>query len=88
MSTRILSFEQLCLEADPDMVRKSRTPWIYEFSNGRLFNREANPYPILAEKAIIGTLPTFRAEEESQVPYFAENVVGGTIQLWPVDSTE
>lgn len=35
--TRILSWLQLCLESDPDFRRKSLRPWIYEFSNGRLF---------------------------------------------------
>lgn len=84
MSTRILSFEQLCLEADPDMVRKSRTPWIYEFSNGRLFNRSPNPYPVIVESASFGTLPTFEVGETSQVPYMAENVIGGTMELFTV----
>jgi hypothetical protein len=35
--TRILSWEQMCLEADPDFRRLSLRPWVYEFSNGRLF---------------------------------------------------
>lgn len=40
--TRILSWEQMCIEADPDFLRLSLRPWVYEFSNGRLFI-EANP---------------------------------------------
>jgi hypothetical protein len=35
--TRILSWEQMCIEADPDFLRLSLRPWVYEFSNGRLF---------------------------------------------------
>ena len=35
--TRILSWLQLCLENDSDFRRKSLRPWIYSFSNGRLF---------------------------------------------------
>lgn len=35
--TRILSWEQMCLEADPNFRQRSLRPWIYEFSNGRLF---------------------------------------------------
>jgi hypothetical protein len=27
----------MCLEADPDFRRLSLRPWIYEFSNGRMF---------------------------------------------------
>lgn len=36
-STRILSWLQLCLESDPSFRRLSQRPWIFEFSNGRLF---------------------------------------------------
>lgn len=35
--TRILSWLQMCMESDPDFRRLSLRPWIYEFSNGRLF---------------------------------------------------
>lgn len=35
--TRILSWLQMCLEADPSFRRLSLRPWTYEFSNGRLF---------------------------------------------------
>lgn len=35
--TRILSWLQMCLESDPDFRRLSLRPWIYSFSNGRLF---------------------------------------------------
>lgn len=37
MPTRILSFAQLVLEADPGFRRASNQPWGYEFSNGRRF---------------------------------------------------
>lgn len=40
--TRILSWEQMCFEADPDFRRLSLRPWVYEFSNGRRFV-EAQP---------------------------------------------
>ena len=35
--TRLISWLQLCLEADPDFERKRLKPWVYEMSNGRLF---------------------------------------------------
>ena len=35
---RIISFEQLCVEADPDWVIESYQPEQYEFSNGRVFD--------------------------------------------------
>jgi hypothetical protein len=35
--TRILSWLQMCLESDPSFRRLSQRPWVYEFSNGRLF---------------------------------------------------
>lgn len=35
--TRILSWQQEVLYADPDWNQNYRNPWIYEFSNGRLF---------------------------------------------------
>lgn len=35
--TRILSWQQLVLEADPDWRRLSLQPWVFDFSNGRLF---------------------------------------------------
>lgn len=37
MPTRILSWEQLCLNADPDFTVNRDHPWVYEMSNGRLF---------------------------------------------------
>lgn len=36
-ATRILSWAQMCLEADPNFRQLSLRPWTYEFSNGRLF---------------------------------------------------
>ena len=35
--TRILSWQQMVIDADPNWTRLSLQPWIYEFSNGRLF---------------------------------------------------
>ena len=35
--TRILSWQQTVLEADPGYQRLSLQPWCYEFSNGRKF---------------------------------------------------
>jgi len=41
--TRTLSWLQMCLQADPDFRPLSLRPWIYEFSNGRLF---IQPLPV------------------------------------------
>ena len=35
--TRIISYQQLVLEADPDWQRLKQRPWIYQFSTGRRF---------------------------------------------------
>lgn len=35
--TRILSWQQMVLEVDPTYQRNSLQPWVFEFSNGRLF---------------------------------------------------
>lgn len=35
--TRILSWQQIVLENDPNFRRQSLQPVVYEFSNGRLF---------------------------------------------------
>lgn len=35
--TRILSWNQVVREADPNFTRLSLQPWVYEYSNGRLF---------------------------------------------------
>ena len=35
--TRILNWNQLVREADPNYQRLSLQPWVLEFSNGRLF---------------------------------------------------
>jgi hypothetical protein len=42
--TRILSWQQLVLEADPGFERAKRQPWVYTFSNGRRFYSPVNPY--------------------------------------------
>lgn len=41
--TRILSMQQIVLEADPNWQRSYLRPWIYEISNGRLFYQQL-PY--------------------------------------------
>ena len=41
--TRILSWQQWVLESDPNWRRLSLQPWVYEFSNGRLF---VDPLPL------------------------------------------
>ncbi len=42
--TRILSWLQMVVEADPNYEYELRRPVIYEFSNGRKFRAPANPY--------------------------------------------
>jgi len=44
MPTRIISWQQLVLENDPDWVRQSLNPVVWEFSNGRRFVDPAQPY--------------------------------------------
>lgn len=44
MPTRIISWQQLVLENDPDWVRLSLNPVVWEFSNGRRFVDPAQPY--------------------------------------------
>lgn len=85
MPTRILSFQQLCLEADPDYQRDATKPWIYRWSNGRTFYREPNPYPVFPELATIGPLPAMEAGTFATVPYTLENLPNGvtaTIEFW------
>lgn len=48
--TRILSWLQMCMESDPDYRRLSLRPWIYEFSNGRLF---IESLPVYGQTGII-----------------------------------
>lgn len=38
------SWRQKVLEADPNFLRKSLRPVVYEFSNGRKFIQPADPY--------------------------------------------
>lgn len=42
--TRQISFLQLVQEADPNYQQGQQRPWIYEFSNGRLFYAVPNIY--------------------------------------------
>jgi hypothetical protein len=41
--TRILSWNQMVRVSDPGFTRLSLQPWVYEFSNGRLF---VDPLPL------------------------------------------
>lgn len=41
--TRILSWQQMVREADPNYTRLSLQPWVYQFSSGRLF---VDPLPL------------------------------------------
>lgn len=51
--TRILSWQQLVQEADPDWNRAKQRPWIYQFSNGRRFLARPDIYTAPAD----GTAP-------------------------------
>lgn len=42
--TTIVSFAQKVQEADPNYSRGLFRPWIYEFSNGRRFEKDPNVY--------------------------------------------
>jgi hypothetical protein len=50
MATRILSFLQLCIEADPDFRALSNRPVAYRFSSGRTFYQ---PMPVYGSPAIM-----------------------------------
>lgn len=43
-STRILSWQQEVLYADPNWNQLRLRPWVYEFSNGRTFEWDPNVY--------------------------------------------
>ena len=57
--TRILSYQQLVLEADPDWNRLKQRPWIYQFSNGRRFLGRPDIYTAPADGS--APLPPGRA---------------------------
>lgn len=42
--TRIISFQQIVLENDPNWQIDRQRPWVYEMSNGRLFYYNPNTY--------------------------------------------
>jgi hypothetical protein len=42
--TRLISWQNEVLSVDPDWHRKYTRPWIYEFSNGRTFERDPSVY--------------------------------------------
>ena len=53
MPTRIISWQQLVLENDPDWVRQSLNPVVWEFSNGRRFVDPAQVYGTPAPSNLI-----------------------------------
>lgn len=53
--TRILSWRQMVQEADPNFVRLSLQPWVYEFSNGRLFVDTLPTYPNNPDSGLTNT---------------------------------
>lgn len=53
MPTRILSWQQLVLENDPDWIRQSLNPVVWEFSNGRRFVDPAQVYAPLPSTGLI-----------------------------------
>jgi len=53
MPTRIISWQQLVLENDPDWVRQSLNPVVWEFSNGRRFVDPAQVYAPLPDSGLI-----------------------------------
>lgn len=46
--TRLISFLQEVRSADPNFQQGLIRPWIYQFSNGRLFYRDPNVYALPA----------------------------------------
>jgi hypothetical protein len=42
--TRQISWQQLCVQADPEFYQNSIRPWIYDFSNGRLYYQQLPVY--------------------------------------------
>lgn len=51
--TRILSWQQLVQEADPDFQRARLQPWVYSFSNGRLFYAPVPLYNFVFDSGLI-----------------------------------
>lgn len=50
--TRLISWEQLVLENDPTFQRDRLQPWIYQFSNNRLFYSPVAPYAPLPDSGL------------------------------------
>jgi hypothetical protein len=50
--TRIISWEQQVLEADPYFARERQQPWIYTFSNARRFYAPVNAYAPLPDDGL------------------------------------
>lgn len=68
MPTRILSWQQLVLENDPDWVRRSLNPAVWEFSNGRIFVDPAQVYAPLPDSGLtnVGGVLTY---DGANTPY-------------------
>jgi len=43
-SSRTLSWQQLVESSDPNWIKGLTRPWVYQFSNGRLFYADPNIY--------------------------------------------
>lgn len=84
--TRILSWLQMCLEADPSFQRLSLRPWVYEMSNGRLFIESIPVYGSTGITDDFGTAITddFGTQIQSDS---ATSAVGGadTSGMFPVE---
>src|SRR5579859_1606288 len=51
-TSRLISWRQLVLENDPDWIRDSLNPRVWEFSNGRIFRDPASVYAPLPDSGL------------------------------------
>lgn len=79
-STRIMSWYQLVLEADPGFERARRQPWIYSFSNGRLFYSPVDPYAPLPSSGLWDDGGVLALFETGIYPTSPEGLMPG--ELW------
>lgn len=73
-TTRIISWQQLVNEADPEWLQNKLNPVQYQFSNGRLFTA---PNPLYGSFAR-GTLPSAGLQNDGGVL-----ILTGDTSLWP-----
>jgi hypothetical protein len=66
--TRLLSWRQLVIEADPQWLRESLQPWVFEFSNGRLF---------------VDTLPTYTPFADGLINDGGVLILDAIAGIWP-----